>query len=265
MPADLDPGPAADWLFARRAARPPFVGDMPAALRPDGLAAAYRIQAAVAERRAAGGHGPAVGWKVGSTTPGMQALLQVAHPCAGRIHARQVRAATARFERAAFCRPAVECEIAVTLARPLDGRGRPVGRADVAAAASSLHAAFEIVDDRYGDVAAAGAALMTADDFFHAACVVGPAVPAASLDPGTLAGRVELDGVLAASGAAAAVLGHPYESIVWLAACLAGQGQAIPAGSLIMTGSMTLPVWMEAGASAAMTIDGLGRVSARFD
>ncbi len=260
----VDPALAAEWLLRRRAERPPFVGDMPAALRPADLAAGYRIQAAAAERRQAT-HGPAIGWKVGSTTSAMQRLLQVADPCAGRIHERGVRAPGAAFEHAAFCRPAVECEIAVMLGHALDARDGPVGRAGVAAAVASLHAAFEIVDDRYGDYHVAGAALMTADDFFHSACVVGPPVAPAAIDPGRLAGVVRVAGREAARGVAADVLGHPYESVAWLAGCLAAQGLMLPAGSLIMTGSMTLPVWIATGDRVALAIDGLGEVTARFE
>jgi 2-oxo-3-hexenedioate decarboxylase/2-keto-4-pentenoate hydratase len=259
-----DPAAAADWLLDRHTRRPPFVGDMPAALRPADMAAAYRIQAELAERRTHQGLGPAVGWKVGGTTPGMQRLLRVTEPCAGRILESGVRAPGAVFEHAAFCRPAVECEIAMMLAAPLDARGGRLTRRQVAAAVASLHAAFEVVDDRYGDYQAAGAALMAADDFFHTACVVGPGVEA-GLDPGTLTGAVHVGEREAARGSAADVLGHPWESLIWLADCLAAQGQVVEAGSLVMTGSMTLPVWAARGDALSMTIDGLGSVTARFE
>ena len=259
---DPDPEGAARWIAERLARPAPFIGDLPAELRPGDVAQAYRVQRRLAEHLTAAGRGPVVGWKVGSTTPAMQRLLGVPTPAAGRVHAAGRLADGAVMRHAGLRRPGIECEVAVVLARTLDARAGLPGLDAVAAAVAAVHPAIELVDDRYGDFGAVGAPTMIADNFFHAALVLGAPVPGgAGLDLAAVDGVVLADGAERARGRGTDVLGHPLRSVQWLAACLAEQGEVLAAGQIVSTGSMTLPYWAGAGERIEVRIAGLGSVA----
>jgi 2-oxo-3-hexenedioate decarboxylase len=65
-------------------------------------------------------------------------------------------------------------------------------------------------------------------------------------------------------GAGAAVLGHPAMSVAMLANMLAQRGEEIPAGTFIMTGSITAAVAVAAGDVITARYQDLGLVSVKF-
>ena len=104
---------AAALAAARLAAAP--VPDLAPNSRPATAAEGYAVQAALARRLTDAGQGGIAGWKVGATTPGMQRYLGVDGPAYGRILAANVHASGAVLPRDAFCKPGIECEIAVRI------------------------------------------------------------------------------------------------------------------------------------------------------
>jgi 2-oxo-3-hexenedioate decarboxylase/2-keto-4-pentenoate hydratase len=78
-------------------------------------------------------------------------------------------------------------------------------------------------------------------------------------------GRAIINGVVAGQGSGADVLGHPHHALAWLANHLAAEGRGLHAGQVVLTGSLVKTVWLKAGDSVVMQLDGLGRVEARFD
>jgi 2-keto-4-pentenoate hydratase len=165
-----------------------------------------------------------------------------------------------------YLRVGVECEIAVRLAADLPPSAAPFTQQTVADAIEAYHPAIEIVDDRYVTWETMGAPTLVADDFFAAGCVLGPPIPAAAA-PDLLAvqGRAIINGVEAGQGSGADVLGHPHNALAWLANHLAAQGRGLHAGQIVLTGSLVKTLWLKAGDSVVMQLDGLGRVEARFD
>ena len=75
---------------------------------------------------------------------------------------------------------------------------------------------------------------------------------------------LEKNGEVMATGAGAAVLGHPANSVAMLANMLAARGEHIPAGSFIMTGAVTEAIAVAKGDSVTARFQGLGSVSVRF-
>jgi 2-keto-4-pentenoate hydratase len=107
---------------------------------------------------------------------------------------------------------------------------------------------------------------MIADDFFHAAIVLGP--PAADwrrLDLAAASGTTTVDGKEVLAGRGADVLGHPMNSLVWLANRLDEIGEHLAAGQIVMTGSLTLPHWAKKGEAVRIAIGGLGEARVAFD
>lgn len=147
------------------------------AVWPSSIAEAYDVQRRLHGHLAEADGRHVVGHKVGCTTPIMQQYLDVPHPCAGGIYDRGLWRATAgeqvSLSLAPYRRIGLECEIAVTLGADLVAGGADLERA--AAAVGSVHAAIEMVDDRYEDFEARKPPMMAwvADDFFHAGSVLG--------------------------------------------------------------------------------------------
>lgn len=236
------------------------VDALPESLRPLDDTSGYRIQRALREWFAGRGESPPAGYKLGCTTPVMQEMLGVDAPVYGGVRAGDVHRSGAALPSSAFRAPGIECEIAIRLGADIDARGRPASRAEAAEATAEAMPAIEIVDNRYGDWSALGTPTLIADDFFQAACVLGP--PAETCDPTTLdavEGRTLVDGTETGRGRGADVLGHPLDAVAWLAGALGRQGTILRAGALIMTGSLVKTVWLERfPATARVEIDGVG-------
>jgi 2-oxo-3-hexenedioate decarboxylase/2-keto-4-pentenoate hydratase len=251
---------AADWLAAARI-EGKTVSDIPVALKPATEAEGYDIQDRVRQRLIAKGRGRLIGWKVGATTAPMQKLLNLPGPAAGGILASADLKTPAKLRFADYRKPGIECEVCVRLKSPLGGNEK-VDRA-TAAAVGSIHPAIEVVDNRYGDFARIGAPTIIADDVFHAAIILGPEIKQwQGLDLAGNEGTATVDGEVKLRGKGADVLGHPFESVAWLANLLAGRGQRLEAGQLVMTGSITLPYWASQGETVEIRIAGLGAATA---
>jgi 2-keto-4-pentenoate hydratase len=110
-----------------------------------------------------------------------------------------------------------------------------------------------------------GAPTLVADDFFAAGCVLGKAVARTKApDLLTVGGRAIVNGEQAGRGTGADVLGHPHNALAWLANHLADEGKGLHAGQIVLTGSLVKTVWLNAGDSVKMELDGLGTVEATF-
>jgi 2-keto-4-pentenoate hydratase len=260
---DFDLAASADWIAARRLAGR-SIADLPAAFKPGDEATAYALQAALRDRLAPR-FGPSIGWKVGATTQAMQGLLNVPAPCAGEMHRAGLTHGHARLAHASFCRVGVECEIAMELATPLGGDA-PVDAAMAAAAVGRIFPAAEIVDDRYGDFRNFGVGALIADFFFHHGVVLGAPVDGwRGLDLAAATGTTRANGVAKVTGRGADVLGHPMRSLAWLANRLGTLGRRLEPGEIVMTGSLPLPYWAQAGDQVEIEISGLGAVRVGFD
>jgi 2-keto-4-pentenoate hydratase len=253
---------AAALLHRHRTDRRPFDG-FPQDLRPMDEPAAYAVQAEL--HRLADGAGPVAGYKIGCTTPVMQAYLDIDHPCAGILEPHAIWDSPAALSHAAFHRVGVECELAVRLERSLPPGDGPHDRTAVAGAVGECRAAIEIVDDRYVDFRRLDAATLIADRFFHAGCVLGPPAEGwRDLDLPAVTGRMTIAGQDAGSGTGAAVMGHPFEAVAWLANHLNAHGAALKPGDLVMTGSIVETRWPKAGDMVEVTLAGIGAASVRF-
>jgi 2-keto-4-pentenoate hydratase len=60
-------------------------------------------------------------------------------------------------------------------------------------------------------------------------------------------------------------MGSPLQAAAWLANTLTARGVKLTAGHIILTGSLTAAVSVQAGDSITATLDQLGTVTAVFD
>ena len=165
-----------------------------------------------------------------------------------------------------FVRVGVECEIAVRLARDLLPSEAPFTAEWVMEAIEAYHPAIEIVDDRYVKWETMGAPTLVADDFFAAGCVLGKPV-ARSAAPDLLAVSSAARSSTARKPDAAPAptcSAIPHNALAWLANHLAAEGKGLRAGQIVLTGSLVKTVWLKAGDSVMMELDGLGTVAVDF-
>jgi 2-keto-4-pentenoate hydratase len=206
-----------------------------------------------------------VGYKIGCTSLVMQQYLGIPHPCCGGVFASGVHGTGVSLASGDFVRVGVECEIAVRLARDLAPSQAPFTADTVGHAVDAYLPAIEIVDDRYQEWQSLGLPTLVADDFFAAGCVLGkPVARSAAPDLLAVIGRALISGVEAGQGTGADVLGHPHNALAWLANHLAVRGKQLRAGEIVLTGSLVKTVWLKAGDTVTMELQGLGSVSATF-
>jgi 2-keto-4-pentenoate hydratase len=131
------------------------------------------------------------------------------------------------------------------------------------AAAAYVLPAIEIVDSRIADWAITLADTV-ADNASSAAFVLGcePRL-LTQLDLRTCGMVLEVDGAVASVGAGAACLGHPLNAAAWLARTMAGNGEPLRAGDLVLTGALGPMVPIGPGATIRATVGGLGTCSFR--
>ncbi len=261
----FDPYPAADALLAHRAASR-VAGPLPAEIAPRDAEEAAAVQRAMAERR---GTLPIGGFKIGATGRRMQAFLGIDHPCAGFMAAADIHEAPHDLPFANFRSPQVECELAVRLSRDL-----PPGACSFEQAADAIEAvcaAIEIVENRYGpppvgDVAAVGLPTVVADQFYHAAAVIGaPVAGWRALDLVGIEGRAAIDGETRNAGRGGELMGHPLRGLAWLAGSpVAAAFGGLRAGQMVLLGSVIPSIALDGPCDVRIVFDALPEVRLRF-
>jgi 2-keto-4-pentenoate hydratase len=258
----FQPDQAAALLHAVRRRRGQ-IDPLPPYLAPRTEAEGAAVQHALARRA---GAAPPGGFKIGATARRMREYLGLSDPAAGFMAVADLHPSGAAVRFADFVRPGVECELAVRLARDL--LPAPCTRDQAAQAVGELFAGIEIVENRYGEFATLGTPTLIADQFFHAAAVLGE--PGTrdwrTLDVAALRGRLVLDGDVRDEGVGADLLGHPLNCLAWLAgSSVAAAFGGLKAGQVVMLGSVTPPVWLAGPAIVTVEFAPLPPVQVQFD
>lgn len=228
---------------------------------PVDLEGALAVQESFLKLRADEGRTIA-GWKIALTTPVMQALVGIDHPCPGAIFADTVHHSPAKLAAEDYVRIAVESEIAVRMGQDAPPASAPYDRESIAALVSACMPAIELVDDRNWDYDRADARDLVADNSFNFGCVLGtPVEDWQGLDLASLAGRMRINGEVVGEGHGRDVLGHPFEALAWLANHLHTRDRQLNAGDIVLMGSVVATKWPVAGDEIETEIEGLGRAS----
>jgi 2-keto-4-pentenoate hydratase len=221
---------------------------------------AYRVQLGLIRRRSAQTGQRRVGWKVGLTARAIQQQFGFDEPVFGCLLKEGKVASGHAFKYGDLIRPGFENELCVELARDV---APGASFEAVAASIGTVHPALEIIETR-GDFVGQ-IALALADNAQQFAFVLGPPVRATEAgDLAKLVARVRVNGAEVGSGRGDAVLGHPFNSVAWLATKLESFGETLRAGDLIMTGSFTRQFPLAAGDRLETEFEGLGKVTAAF-
>ncbi len=228
-------------------------------------ASAYAVQEVYAQLRVGAG-ARLVGRKIGCTSAAIQQLFGIETPDYGQLFDDMVVAEGSEIAIAELIAPMVEPELTFLLGEDVKGPG--VTAADVLAATVSVAPSLEIIDSRIVDWRIAFVDTV-ADNGSSARCVFGPAMPleqviGTGVDLAAERVRLRRDGVELFTGVGADVLGHPCESVAWLANELAPYGRWLRAGDHVMSGSMTSAAKARPGETYEAVFDSFGTVSCHF-
>ncbi len=205
--------------------------------------------------------GEVAGYKLAYTTAAMQQQAGWTEPCAGALMATTIHRSPARLMSSAYQRLGFECEVAVRLAAPLPASGAPYTRDSVAKVVGDVMAAFEVIDMRLPQGVHGLVRTLTsvATNISNAGAILGPPVSDwSTLDLAAARGVATVNGEEAGSGYGSDVMGHPFEPLAWLANKLAAEGEGLPEGTVVITGSIVPPRFLNPGDRAVASIEGLG-------
>jgi 2-keto-4-pentenoate hydratase len=223
---------------------------------------AYAIQQVQIRGRLARG-AVIAGYKVGLTSEAMRQQFRVSESDFGHLLSDMEYVADAPVPVGAFVQPRAEPEIALVLGRPLTGPRVTVS--DVVSATEYVVPAIEIIDSRIADWRISLIDTV-ADNASSGGYVVGQSPVLLNRIDLSLTGCVlRRNGRIVATGAGAAVLGSPLHAAAWLANVLIGRGSQLEPGHVILTGSITASIPVQAGDAVTASFDHLGSVTALFD
>jgi 2-oxo-3-hexenedioate decarboxylase len=208
---------------------------------PQDLSQGQQLAAQIVLRRVARGE-RTVGYKIGFTNRAIWPLYGVSQPIWGRIYDTTVTRLTqpvAKVAIANYCQPRLEPEIVFGMKHaPASG-----ALADVAAAIDWYAHGVEIVHSVFVNWAFNAAQAFAAQGL-HGALLVGPTRPFSELsDPirqlAALQLILRLNDARAANGIGANVLDGPVQALSHLVTQLALRGEALRAGEIVTTGTLT--------------------------
>ncbi|HMN79838.1 MAG TPA: fumarylacetoacetate hydrolase family protein [Burkholderiaceae bacterium] len=252
-----------DWIAGlRRAARTGTAWDVDPATLQCGLDEAYALQAEHLRQLMAETDDEVVGTKLSVTSETALERLGLRAPLTGPILRSRRHSSGTLLARRDFLACVVEAEIGLRLAADLDGEHGVPSRAALLDAIDVAFPAIEVADSRYRRWAEASAPAIVADLAYAGAWVRGADCAGwRTLDLGALPVRLSLDGVPAREGHSSAVLGDPLQALARAVAEAAGHGQVLRAGTVVSTGSCTVPWPLAGGGHLQADFGPLGQVA----
>lgn len=135
---------------------------------------------------------------------------------------------------------------------------------DLGACGRAVAQALEIIDSRIRDWKIKIQDTV-ADNASSGAFVLGSRlVPLTGLDLRCVGLVMTKNGQLAATGAGAAVLGNPVQSVAWLANKMGEYQISLKAGEVVLSGAAAAAVPVQSGDSIHLTVDRIGDVGCFF-
>lgn len=222
----------------------------------------YRVQNLWRQRgeaagRVLGGH------KIGLTSKAMQQATGITEPDYGIIFKDMILENGATVEWKQYSHPRIEVELAFLLKDDISGPDATIF--DVLRATEYVVPALEILDSR---IEMEGRTIVDtiSDNAAMGAMVIGgtPVKPDA-LDLRWVAALLYKNQTIEETGVAAGVLNHPAQGVTWLANKFAAHGDVLKAGELILAGSFTRPLWVNAGDTVFADYGKLGTITCQFE
>jgi 2-keto-4-pentenoate hydratase len=205
-------------------------------------------------------HGHLVGYKIGLTSAPMQNFCGIDHPISGVILSKRVHQSGFCARSSDYGRLGLEFEIAVRIGADIPSAPLPYTAETIKPFVESVCAGIELVDDRGVDYATLEVLSLLADNSWNAGIVLSEFTTKWP-DLESVAGKASKNSVEIGEGHGRDVLGHPFNSVAWLANQLASRNQYLKAGQIIMTGSLMKTVFPTDDATYRFDLEGIGSVS----
>ena len=251
---------AGDYLAAEFLAKRPL-DIMTQSFAPSNEQEAYAIQEAFLGRVAETSSTEVWGYKIAYTNAVMRERSGIEDPCSGLVLASGVHDSSVTLDPNDYLRLGIECEVAVRMGADLPSSDAPYTRASVLDAIEWLAASFELVDGRdgaAGDSRNPALRAIVTNINNGGAVLAEPVTDWQSIHLAASQGKMIVNGEIIGEGIGTDIMGHPLEPVAWLANNLAGLGKNLKAGDTVLTGSFAPPYFLNAGDSAAISIEGLG-------
>lgn len=231
--------------------------------RPADMKDAYAIQSALynimrTEDRFTefGGH------KVALTSPAIQEMCGVSEPAYGAVFKEFIYPNHHNIVMENFIRFGIEFEVCVEIGTDVPISQTPYDNETIFEFVSAAMPAFELIDDRDADYSHLDAASILTDRCWCNGIVLGEHMSYVhSFDIGNLSTQVIVNGDVNDEGNTRDALGHPLNSVAFVANHLALYGKQLKAGEVIMTGSALKTQFPKSGDEIHYHIEGLGEVS----
>jgi len=223
------------------------------------IARGMRAQLALLGRRLQDGD-TLLGWKVGFGAPAALEKLGINAPLVGFLTQRARLEAGAMVSLAGWKKPAAEAEIAVHMRTDLAaGAGRDAAKAAIAGVGPAIELAD--VDFPPDDIE-----VILSRNIYQRHVILGACDPSRAgcvLDG--LTARIQRDGQeVARTADPQAATGELVNIVRHVADVLAAFGHALRAGEVIITGSITPPLWIESDREIRFTLEPIGSIDVRF-
>ena len=254
MVRSFDPDAVARFVLNAHKHRETY-RNVPPDIAPNTIPEAYAAQDALvgvlAER-----HGGVAGFKIATTTPVMQRLMGIDHPCGGVIFAAKVHSSPARLRLGDYVHLMIECELAVRLGASIAAGGVPHTAESVRGVVASVMPAFELIEDRNADYKLTRAPSLIADNCWNAGVVLGPEQPFDLEMPlANIAGSLRINDKPVGEGSTE----DPLEALAWIANLATARRRSLEPGMIVITGSVVPTVAIAAGDHFVFELNELGR------
>lgn len=203
-----------------------------------------------------GDWGPPVGYKVGLTSKAIQEQLGIDQPVWGLLTEKMLRPAGEPVPSDYAARPIMEADLLVTVADA--GINDAATPEEAAKHVSQVTPFIELADLVFAEGEPLSVERVVAINVGATLGIVGESVPmtpalAAALPDMVVA--VSVDGKTQWRVPGTALMGHPLQPLVWLAAQLKAEGRALEAGDVVSLGSFARPVTPDAKTPVRMTVN----------
>ncbi len=228
---------------------------------------AYAVQKRWVDRKIADGRS-VVGYKIGLTSRAMQMAMKIDTPDYGVLLDDMMFANRSRIAAGDFTDPRLEVEFAFVLKQPLFGA--EVTLDEVMAATDYVVPALELIAARSYRVDPDTGYTRTvcdtiADNAANAGVITGDThVNPRDVDLRWAGALFYLNGEIEETGLGAAVMDHPGHGIRWVCKRFAPHGIGLEPGQLILSGSFTRPVIVQAGDHVRVDYGPLGEITLDF-
>lgn len=260
MTADFPAHQAAAILIERRI-NGSQADRLPESCRPQTLAQALAVQAAVTERWCELMDDSVGGWKCLLPSEGKLVIGPIYTRTIDSVPPVSLWPKTTAEGRCARIEP----ELAFFFGQDLPARAEPYTPAEVDAAIARTHLALELINSRYSDPASCEFPEMLADGLVNQGLFIGPQVDS-DVARGASSFTVTMT---CANGQVIERQGqhpntHPRAPLYWLAEFLRSRGEGIVAGQAVITGSYAGVIEVPLNTDIQIDYAGLGRMQVSF-